>query len=402
MGQNEYLVDSYRTKFQSVVTETELTGKGVKIRLKDNYFYPDCGGQPADRGRIGSATVLDVQLLEEDVIISLDKEPDSDYAEIDWVRRYDHMQQHTGQHLLSAAIIQLFDASTLAFHLGEQVATIDISLPGLNPAKIEKIEQLCAEYIAQALPVTAFTVTASEFQELSLRKKALPDHIRGDIRLIKIGEVDTAHCGGTHLHNTSEIQLLKIIATEKIKENLRIHFLAGSRAIKDYQKKHSYLGHISDSLTCSIWDIDQIIEKTRNENKELSSQNKKLTRELASFKAGQELENAKTAGEFAVITKVYQDFNPGDLKSLASEMTARMENLLFCGISRFNGKAAVVLAAGKKFQGDLGPACKKIMSLLQGKGGGRGNFAQGSGEIGNIDDAIVKSEILLIELGKQQ
>ena len=402
MGQKNYLDQSYIKEFEAEITELRETDTGVFLTLKDNYFYPESGGQPADKGSIGNAQVLDVQLDGEDVVIQVDKKPDGNKAVVDWSRRYDHMQQHTAQHLLSSVLIKLYDADTLAFHLGEEASTIDISLSSLSYDRITSLEEKISAYIRQTLPVIAETVTVDEFKAMPLRKKALPDHITGNIRLIHISDVDTAHCGGTHLRSTAEIQLLKIIGTENVKENVRVHFIAGDRAIKDYSRKHRYLTKISDDLTCSVWDIDRIIEKTRAENKENSSKLRKISKELASYKAAEDLESAQQAGEFNIIVKDYEGLNPGELKAVASEMTAKMASLLFCGISSFNGKAALVLAAGDKFQGDLGPVCREVVSTLNGKGGGRGNFAQGMGELENLNAALEKALEILRTTGMQQ
>ena len=282
MTRKLYLDDCYRRNFESAITASEKTDSGWEVTLAETCFYPESGGQPADHGSIGGIAVLDVQLRDSEVIHLLEEEPpDSPVtAEIDWRRRYDHMQQHTGQHLLTAALIRLYEADTVGFHLGERVSTIDITLPGLNEDRRRKAEELCGEWIAAAMPTAVEYVDADEFRRMDLRKKALPEEITGEVRLLRIGDVDLAHCGGTHLRNTAEIRLIKIVAVERVRDTTRLHFLAGQRAVDDYADKHGMLSAMAADLTCGIEDLHGRVAALRTEAKEASRQLRKLRGEM--------------------------------------------------------------------------------------------------------------------------
>lgn len=401
MQQQLYLTDSYLREFEATILNTRETEAGWEAVLDGTYFYPESGGQPSDRGTIGAANVLDVQLRDNKVIHILDAGPKEKKlpAAIDWIRRYDHMQQHTGQHLLTAALIMLYDADTIGFHLGEQVSTIDITMESISDKQIREAEEKCSHWIATAMPVTVEYVSREEFGELYLRKKALPDHVEGPIRLIRIGTVDVAHCGGTHLRSTAELQLIKIIGSEKVRETTRLHYLAGKRALDDYDAKHALLARLSNDLTCGIDDLDYVTGKLQAENKENSKQLAKIGKEMAALRAQADLPLAEEAGEHLVLVRRYDGLDPAALKSLAGRLTEAEPRLIFCGAGTFSDKGALVLAAGKNFQGDLGKTIQQLLPLFDGRGGGRGNFAQAVGDAGKLETLLKAANRLLKETG---
>ena len=402
MTRKLYLDDSYRRNFEAAVIGSEKTDTGWEVTLAETCFYPESGGQPADRGRIGGVAVADVQLRGGDVIHLLEGEPPSSPApaEIDWQRRYDHMQQHTGQHLLTAALIELFDADTVGFHLGERVSTIDITLPGLNEDRRRKAEELCAEWIAAAMPATVEYVDADEFRAMDLRKKALPDEITGEVRLLRIGDVDLAHCGGTHLRNTAEIQLIKIVGAEKVRDTTRLHFLAGRRALDDYAGKHGMLSSMAAELTCAVEDLPARMAALRAEAKEASKQLRKLRGEMIEGMAAREAADAQEAGAFRVLARRYDGWDAEELKTLAGAATSAEPRLLLCAGGGDAEKAMLVLAAGAEFGGDLGATMRELLPVFEGKGGGRGNFAQAAGDPARLDDAIAAAQELLTRIGE--
>lgn len=400
MPQHGFHRDAYIREFTARVTACEPVGDFWRANLAETWFYPDSGGQPADRGSIAGVGVIDVWLDGDEVQHILDGplEPGTYAAAIDWARRYDHMQQHTGQHLLTAALFTLFGAETVSFHLGEATSTIDITLPALSPAQIRKAEEFCAARIGSGLPVTSEWIDAETFRALPLRKKALPDHVEGDIRLIRIGDLDTVHCGGTHVRSTAELHAIKITATEKVRETTRVHFLAGGRALADHAAKHDLLTGLAAELTCAIPEIAGVVAKLREENRESANRVKKLTRELAGLRAASDLTHAREHGDRKILVRRYDDLDPASLKSLAGELTAAEPKLLFCGAGVFQERCHLVCAAGAGFNGDLGPLMQRLLPAINGRGGGRGNFTQGAGEPAHIDELLRSAEAALVEL----
>ncbi|SHE54677.1 alanyl-tRNA synthetase [Marinitoga hydrogenitolerans DSM 16785] len=247
-------------------------------------FYPDGkGGQLGDRGKIGSADVLFVEYKNNKFYHLIDKEikPGKYEAEIDLKRRRMIAQQHTAQHILSAAFEQIADLDTVGFRIAEEYTTIDLEIPNL-PENIEKdVEILSNKIIQQCLDVNEIIITKDEIARFKFRKP-LSDKIQGKIRLIKIGDFDINPCGGFHVKNTGEIGLVKIISKEKVKGNLtRLYFLAGFRAINDYDKRIKITKNISNLLTAKIEDTPLRVEETLNKMKEYKSKYEKLNEKYA-------------------------------------------------------------------------------------------------------------------------
>jgi alanyl-tRNA synthetase len=397
MTRKLYLDDSYRGEFQAAILDSRKTGAGWEVLLEETCFYPESGGQPADQGSIGGVPVIDVQLRGEQVVHVLSAEPPRSpvTAKIDWPRRYDHMQQHTGQHLLTAALIKLFDADTVGFHLGEQVCTIDVTLAGLNAERRHKAEELCLEWIAAALPVRVEYIDEAEFERISLRKKALSEEVSGPVRLLRIGDVDVAHCGGTHLRSTAEIHLIKIVGSEKVRDTIRISFLAGRRVLADYAAKHDMLAQIATDLTCGVEILPATIARLKEQARESHKQLKKLRAEMISGMAEREAAAAESAGKIRILARRYDGWDADELKTLAGKVTEIDPAIVVCAAGGDESKGALVLAAGSAFDGDLGETIKHLLPLFDARGGGRGRFAQAAGDFSKLDVVIATARKLL-------
>jgi Ser-tRNA(Ala) deacylase AlaX len=216
--------------------DTEVVAAGADrgrpfVVLADAVFYPEGGGQPADRGSVGGVAVEDVRWAEGQVrhFLAGPAPAGRVRVELDWARRFDHMQQHTGQHLLTAIAQERFGWRTTAFHLGERVSDIELDVPAIAPEQLEALEEAVAAEIRAARPVTARRVTAEEFAALPVRTRGLPEGHVGDIRLVEIAGLDLNTCGGTHVGSTAEIEALKLLGTEGMREGTRLRFAAGGR-----------------------------------------------------------------------------------------------------------------------------------------------------------------------------
>jgi alanyl-tRNA synthetase len=397
MTRKLYLDDSYRSEFQAAILSSQEDDAGWEVILEETCFYPESGGQPADRGSIGGVPVIDVQLRGDEVIHFLQSEPPASPApaRIDWARRYDHMQQHTGQHLLTAALIKLYDADTVGFHLGEQISTIDVTLPGLNAERQRKAEELCFEWIAASMPVKVDYIEAEEFEYITLRKKALPEEITGLVRLIRIGDIDVAHCGGTHLRNTAEIHLIKIVGTEKVRDTTRISYLAGRRALTDYTAKHDMLSQIAADLTCGVDILPATITKLRDQARESQKQLRKLRSEMIAALARSEAAAAETAGKIKLLARRYEGWDADELKTLAGKVTEIDPSIVVCAAGGDERQGFLVLASGTAFEGDLGSIIKELLPHFDGRGGGRGRFAQAAGDFSKLDEVLAAARKLL-------
>ena len=240
MTERLYYNDSYLRDFRATVVETADGGR--RVYLDRTAFYPSSGGQPFDLGTLGGAPVREIVDEDERIAHLLDAPVGVGEIEgrIDWARRFDHMQQHTGQHLLSAVLAELFQISTVSFHLGAATSTIDIAAPALEPARIARAEERCAEIAAEGRPV--IVTYEDSAADLALRK---PSARSGTLRIVSIEGLDRSACGGTHVRSTAEIGPVLIRKLEKIRGNVRVEFVCGLRAIRQAGQDFRTLSEIS-------------------------------------------------------------------------------------------------------------------------------------------------------------
>ncbi len=226
-----YERDPYLKELETEVRETGTEDGGPFAVLADTVLYPEGGGQPADRGRLGEVEVIDVQRREGTIRHFLVRpvEPGPVTVRLDWARRFDHMQQHTGQHLLTAVAADRFGWKTTAFHLGDRLCDVELGVAALAATDLEALEAAVAEQIRAALAVSTRRVTQAEFATLAVRTRGLPAGHEGEVRLVEIAGVDLNTCGGTHVRSTAEIEALKLIAGEPMRGGTRLTFVAGGR-----------------------------------------------------------------------------------------------------------------------------------------------------------------------------
>lgn len=268
--------------------------------LEDSPFYPDGkGGQLGDRGYIGDAKIIEVR---EDAVL-LDKEisEGEHIFEIDEERRFEISQQHTAQHILSAAFEKIAHLKTVGFKMGEEHSTIDLNSSEFSEETYTEVESLSNKIISDCIDVEEITVNKDEVDHFTLRKP-LSEKIEGPVRIIKIGEFDESACGGFHVKNTGNINLVKIIHTEKVKGNLtRVYFIAGKRALRDYSLKHSLLENLSLKLTSGISQLEERIEALIQENKETKNKVKKICEYATPFVVGEIIKNPIIIQDYRII-----------------------------------------------------------------------------------------------------
>lgn len=287
---------SEKVKVIKVIKE----GDNYFATIENNPFYPDGkGGQLGDRGKIDIAEVLGT--TETGVILNKHLNPGEYFYEIDKKRRFDIAQQHTGQHILSAAFERIGSLKTVSFKMGEEYSTIDLDGQNIGEEVLNKAEELSNDIISKCIEVEEIYTDKERAQKYNLRKP-LSDKISGEVRLIKIDDFDISACGGFHVKNTGNINLLKITNTEKVKGNLtRVYFLAGLRAIKDYSQKDSILKNISSILTSGLYDLESKVESLLNENKDYKNSIKKLAEKNAYYLAKDLIEKALVVNKNKIV-----------------------------------------------------------------------------------------------------
>ncbi len=390
-----YYADSYTTHFEALVIEqTTHEGKPALV-LNQTYFYPTSGGQPNDTGTINGLPVTDIVVRDEDAaILHIIDTPASSLpqqtvaCEVAWERRFDHMQQHTGQHILTQAFIQTAEAKTVSFHLSIESVTIDLDVNGLTDSQIEAAEKLANEVVQADKTVTAALREASDQDGVRMRK--VPKHIVTDgLRVVEIDGFDVTACGGTHVARTGEIGLIKIIKLEKRGDKTRLEFRCGGRALIDYSDKHRVISTLAAEMNCRFPEVPDNVAKLRAELKAAQTSLKELREQLVEYEAVKLLAEATHANGYALIAASFEGRDAGELRLLASRLTAGGSVVALMGTS--GEKAQLIFARSADLAFNMGALLKDAVSKLGGRGGGQPAFAQGGGVTATIDQ--IKSVI---------
>lgn len=389
MTQKIYYDSAYTRDWHTTITGKVDKEDGVYVTLAETAFYPHGGGQPCDVGQIGGIAVLDVNIEDGEVWHKLERAPEQSevQCELDWARRFDHMQQHTGQHLLSAMTLKVAEAMTLSFHLGTEYDTIDVAAE-LGADQLTVIEQEVNRQIYRNARINTSWVTTEEAAQLPLVKQPT---VTEDIRIVEIEGVEYNACGGTHVSATGEIGIIKLLKTEKVKGGTRIYFKCGTRALNEFTSTQHVLNSIMVKLKTSKDELLERIEKMELEQKQLQTELNAVKTTNDAYYAEQLL----AAREGLVIAQVFEDKSLKDMQNLAAKLTANHEGLvLFASIS----EAKVVLAQnGQPPEWACGPFFKGNLGAYQGKGGGSEKMAQAG--FASSEDALAFYEFTRDQLG---
>lgn len=370
MTKKLYYDSAYLQEWSTSISGITEREDGIYVTLTETAFYPHGGGQPCDTGYIGELPVLDVILEEDEVLHKVTQLPGQNEVtcRIDWSRRFDHMQQHSGQHLLSAVFRDLYQAVTLSFHLGSDYATIDIAMPDLSAAQMAEAEQEVNRQIYLNRRIVSYFVTAEEMARLPLVK--LPK-VTEDIRIVEIEGVEYNACGGTHVSSTGAIGMIKLLRSEKQKGNIRITFKCGGRALDEFNDQVSILSQLSVKFNTGKDEILDRIGKWENEQKLQQTELAAIKEQNDSYLA-RELLSALEQGS-RLITYTSDTRTLKDLQSLAVKLTA-LTDLPVLLLTAAENKA--VLAHSGAADLSCGAFFKTHLSEYQGKGGGSDKLAQ--------------------------
>ncbi len=398
-----YYQNAYITDFEATIVERIHQDEQTAVILDNSYFYPTSGGQPFDIGTINNIPVHNVSIREKDeaVLHWLDSKElwqDNVTGQINWARRFDHMQQHTGQHILSQAFIQIAQAETVGFHLSDNSVTIDLTINKLSPNQIEEAEYLANQIIWQNRSVQVRSVTLDQAKKLPLRK--LPAVRSGKIRLIEVDKFDLTACGGTHVQQTGEIGMVKIVKLERQNNQLRVEFFCGQRALYNYRLKNSVVNQLSSELTTGSGDIVETVVRFKDEIKESRRLLKKQQAQLLYFEAQRMLSTGKKVGKTAVISRVFSsdESDPGQLRILGNHLIKNKNVIVLLGLA--GAKSQLLFCRSKDAPGEMNQLLKPALQILgSAAGGGSAIMAQGGGpatDSERVQQAIDKAERLLI------
>lgn len=389
MTERLYYADPYLTAFRARVLEAELSEGRLAVVLDRSAFYPTSGGQPHDTGTLAGESVVEVRERESDgaVVHCL---PDGSAlpsgeveGQIDWSRRFDHMQQHTGQHILSQAFVQLYDADTTGFHLSQTYSTIDLNRNTLSEDDISRGEALANQIVFEDRPVTWQFVTPDEVRRLPLRK---PPAMREDIRVVQIEGFDWSACGGTHVARTGSVGLIKVVQTERRGQELRLTFLCGGRALSHYDRLNHLTDKLARRLTVGVEDLPEAVERLQADARQEHKERERLEEALLDYEAAALAAAAQTVGSLRVVVRSFTGRDPQAVRRLAGRIASRPGHIALLGtrpsaelVGGKPGKAHLIFARATDLPHDLRPLLQGVCRQVGGGGGGSPDMVQGGG-----------------------
>jgi len=382
MTERLYYSDSYLRTFEArVVARLEAHGQPAVI-LNRTAFYPEGGGQPSDRGVLNRVEVVEVQTRETDGevlhILSAPLAAEAVTGVVDHTRRFDLMQQHTGQHILSQAFIHTANAETVSFHLNpdpnEGALTIDLNQAALTPAEIDRAEEFANTVVVENRAVRARFVSTEELPALPLRK---PPQVDQAIRIVEIEGFDWSACGGTHVARTGEIGIIKIVKAEKRGAETRVEFRCGHRALIDYRRKHQLISQAASDLSIGFWELDQAIGRMQAEARAARKQLMDAEARLQQVEARELLNSIEPRGDFGLIAQTWLNRDAAYLKRMGSLLVAQPRTVALLGAT--GQSLALVFARSKDLSIDLAALLKTAAARLGSRGGGSPDFAQAGG-----------------------
>ena len=389
MTERLYYTDSFLTEFEARVVAVSREAGDTAVTLDRSAFYPASGGQVFDTGWLELPGTNDLQRIRVKDVAENEQTGDVLHmveggaqglqpgaivrGTIDADRRRDHMQQHSGQHVLSAAFEELYGFATVSFHMGDESCTIDLGSEAVSAKQLESVEKLANQVIADDRPVEIRFATPDEARALGVRK--IPATERDQLRLIDIGDFDLNACGGTHVRSTGQIGAILLRKTEKVKQGVRVEFVCGLRAVRTARRDFETLTEAASVFSTHIWEVPQQVRKSLDEIKSAQKAQHHLLEEVAELQAEQLLQTSQNRGEYKLVVQFFPDRDLSYIKMLAQKLTRNgtAVALLGCG----GPQPSLVFGQTPGLAHDMGALMKQTVQQLGTRGGGNRDMAQG-------------------------
>jgi alanyl-tRNA synthetase len=403
MTERLYYTDPFLQIFEAQVVDVRATANGTAVVLDRSAFYPTSGGQPFDTGWLESSGGDKLKIR----VVNVEEDPSTGevlhYVEdaarihsgdllqgaIDAARREDHQQQHSGQHVLSAALEQLYDFATVSFHMGDESCTIDLATDAVSPAQLAAAERLANEIVFEDRTVEIRFATREEARAMGVRK--IPAGERGKLRLIDIANFDLNACGGTHVRSTGQIGSILLRKTEKVRQGVRVEFVCGLRAVAIARRDFMTLTDAAAVFSTHIYEVPQQARKVLDEAKAAQKVQSRLLEEVAELQAEKFLQSATELPWGAkLVVQFFADRELAFIKMLAQKITrgGKAVALLSCGGSQ----PSLVFAQSPGLPNDMGGLMKQTLAKLGTRGGGNKDMAQGGApDAERAEHAIVEA-----------
>lgn len=381
MTDTVYDRDPYCRELATTVCARECRDGRWRVRLERTIFRPEGGGQPQDAGTVNNLPLMALESENDDVVHVLAGDPGGGKVELqlDFERRFDHMQQHTAQHLLSQVLVRRFAAATLSFAIGPEHSSLETDRAAFSDQEVAVLEEECARLAWAALPVRAFET--DDASDLSLRK---PPKVKGRIRVVEIAGFDRSACGGTHVRNSAELGLLKIVRLERVRANARLYYVAGGRALRDHQLKHDLAQRLLRLVTQPLTEIPAHVEALLRERDDLRNELKRSRRREMEREAG-----LAAAEADVLVVREFSGCDPVDLRFFAGALAAVGKHTLAFSRPQAPGSGIHVVVGHGGGDFDLRLISARLFALLAGRGGGGASLLEGrTDDLSRLDEAV--------------
>ena len=372
-----YYLDPYCKTFHTHVSKESRDSEGNFYAVLENTaFYPTGGGQPYDMGTLNGVPVLNVEEIDGEIRHTLAESLGTATEVtgiIDWARRFDHMQQHAGQHILSAAFAQLYDFPTISFHLGRDFLTIDLDVENVSPEQLQAVEKLANDIILENRVIETKWVTEDELEQYSLRKQLA---VTGEIRLVIIPDFDYNGCGGTHPSSTGQVLGIKVLSTETHRGKVRVRFICGGRVLQQLHQKNHVLSETSKLLSAPEEGVIDATQRLLDANHALVKSLNEKEEQLLTF----EVKDLLQTNNQGIVKAVYSGRTVQQLQKLARLLVAEAEDIIVLLVAENEDRLQFVAARGASAEKSMKIVSTAALPLIDGKGGGSDAFVQGGGQ----------------------
>jgi len=404
MTRKLYHDDAYQQEFQAQILERVAVGDGLGLILDKTCFYPTSGGQPHDQGTLNGFLVSDVFEREDDgavvhviggemegpalnrsISLRINKvEGEAVHGRVDWERRFDHMQQHTGQHILSQAFLRLLDAETVGFHLGAEASTIDVDKAPLEAAQLDEVEKLANALVFADRPVRTYFVDQDRMGDLALRKQPM---VTGPIRIVEVEGFDLSPCGGTHVKAAGEVGPIVITKSERRGSETRVEFLCGGRALADYRRQRRIVSELANRFSVGDWELVEAVNRLAEEAKRHRKDLNAARNQLLDYEAARLWAEAEERDGLRIVRAILSEGDGETLRGLAQRLAEKEACVAFLGLKGDRVQLAFARSANLPY--DMSALLKEACQIIGGGGGGRPDMAQGGGPVGDrLEDAL--------------
>ncbi len=369
-----YEQDSYLRVFEATVTGTRDLPEGQGVVLDRTAFFPEGGGQPSDWGLLGTGAVRSVVEDGNAVVHVIDfrlQAGDRVNGSIDWERRFDHMQQHSGQHLLSQAFVRILDAETIGFHLGIEDVTIDLRFANLSVDGVRRVEAEANGILTENRNIQIRQTSADRLDSVPLRRRPA---LSGTVRIVEIKGYDWSLCCGTHVRQTGEIGIVKILRWENHKGGTRVHFACGARALRDHQVKNELVKTLTQTLTAGETEIADTVVRWKEERKASERRIQVLLGQVLDAEAEKLLGKAEPLGSVRFVSVLYRDRNSSDVQELVRALVQRSGVVVVAGTVA--DRATLFFARSENVDLDVRTLVRAASEAMEGRGGGNPAWAQ--------------------------